>query len=184
MRSHSAARRRYTTDNAETQSESPPSPPFRPPPALIHRPPEMFTSRLAPALRALPRQASALRIARRGYAEAAATDGKLQLSLVLPHEVRWCPGDRRRFCLLMGVCSVFVVVDFGPSFVGRVGVLAFNPSPHFDCLSLRSLKKNAKKLCYSTPNTLFGPPINTSFAKTSILEIRSIHVHVRLSTRQ
>lgn len=144
----------------------------------------MFTSRLAPALRALPRQASAVRIARRGYAEAAATDGKLQLSLVLPHEVRWYPRNRKRFRLLMRVCFVFVVVDFGPSFVGRVGVLAFNPSPHLDSLSLRSQKKKNQKLCYSTLNTLSRSPINTSFAKTSILEIRSIHVHVRLSTHQ
>lgn len=108
----------------------------------------MFTSRLAPALRALPRQASALRIARRGYAEAAATDGKLQLSLVLPHEVRWYPRNRRRFCLLMRVRFVFVVVDFGPSFVGRVGVLAFNPSPHLDSLSLRSQKNISKTMLF------------------------------------
>lgn len=143
----------------------------------------MFTSRLAPALRALPRQASALRIARRGYAEAAATDGKLQLSLVLPHQVRWYPGNSRQFCLLMRVRFVFVAVDFGPSFVGRVGVLG---SIHhlisipYPC----SLKKKIKNLCYSTPNTLSRSPINTSSATTSILEIRSIHVHVRLSTRQ
>ncbi|TYJ53323.1 hypothetical protein B9479_006038 [Cryptococcus floricola] len=46
----------------------------------------MFAARITPALRALPRQASAVRIARRGYAEAAA-DGKLSLSLVLPHQL-------------------------------------------------------------------------------------------------
>lgn len=57
----------------------------------------MFASRLTPALRALPRQASALRVARRGYAEAA-TDGKLQLSLVLPHQVRPYAGKRRFVC--------------------------------------------------------------------------------------
>jgi hypothetical protein len=43
----------------------------------------MFASRLAPTLRALPRtQAQALR---RSYADVA--DGKLKLSLVLPHQV-------------------------------------------------------------------------------------------------
>ncbi|OCF55115.1 F-type H+-transporting ATPase subunit delta [Kwoniella mangroviensis CBS 10435] len=46
----------------------------------------MFASRLTSSLRALPRQASAVRMARRGYAEAAGADGKLQLSLVLPHQ--------------------------------------------------------------------------------------------------
>ncbi|ORY32075.1 F1 complex, delta/epsilon subunit of ATPase [Naematelia encephala] len=43
----------------------------------------MLSSRVAPALRSLPR-ASVIRSARRGYADV--QDGKLQLSLVLPHQ--------------------------------------------------------------------------------------------------
>ncbi|XAO24234.1 hypothetical protein I312_103029 [Cryptococcus bacillisporus CA1280] len=79
----------------------------------------MFTSRLAPALRALPRQASALRIARRGYAEAAATDGKLQLSLVLPHESLYSSS---------GVIQVNI-----PAATGDMGVLA-NHVPSVEAL--------------------------------------------------
>ncbi len=48
----------------------------------------MNASRLSSALRALPRQTPSLRAARRSYADAA--DGKLQLSLVLPHQVCAC----------------------------------------------------------------------------------------------
>jgi len=45
----------------------------------------MMSFALRSAFRAAPRQASAIRAARRSYADVA--DGKLQLSLVLPHQV-------------------------------------------------------------------------------------------------
>ncbi|WVR04958.1 hypothetical protein IAU60_001970 [Kwoniella sp. DSM 27419] len=69
----------------------------------------MFASRLTPALRALPRQASAVRMARRGYAEAA-QDGKLQLSLVLPHQSLYSS---------TGVTQVNI-----PAATGDMGILA------------------------------------------------------------
>ena len=62
-----------------------------------------MVSRLIPALRALPRSAVAARqvavVGRRGYAEVA--DGKLALSLVLPHEV----SDARRTFSNHEVCA-------------------------------------------------------------------------------
>ncbi|WWC69728.1 uncharacterized protein I206_103671 [Kwoniella pini CBS 10737] len=70
----------------------------------------MFASRLSSSLRALPRQASAVRMARRGYAEAAGSDGKLQLSLVLPHQSLYSSA---------GVIQVNL-----PAATGDMGVLA------------------------------------------------------------
>ncbi|WRT66860.1 ATP synthase F1, epsilon subunit [Kwoniella shivajii] len=77
----------------------------------------MFASRLAPSLRALPRQASAVRMARRGYAEAA--DGKLQLSLVLPHQSLYSSA---------GVIQVNL-----PAATGDMGILA-NHVPSVEAL--------------------------------------------------
>ncbi|WVQ71477.1 hypothetical protein IAR50_001015 [Cryptococcus sp. DSM 104548] len=78
----------------------------------------MFAARLTPALRALPRQASAVRIARRGYAEAAA-DGKLSLSLVLPHQSLYSAS---------GVTQVNI-----PAATGDMGILA-NHVPSVEAL--------------------------------------------------
>ncbi|WVQ77928.1 hypothetical protein IAT38_000008 [Cryptococcus sp. DSM 104549] len=79
----------------------------------------MFAARFAPAVRALPRQASAVRLARRGYAEAAANDGKLQLSLVLPHQSLYSSA---------GVLQVNI-----PAATGDMGILA-NHVPSVEAL--------------------------------------------------
>ncbi|WVO17030.1 hypothetical protein L204_104717 [Cryptococcus depauperatus] len=78
----------------------------------------MLVTRLSPALRAAPRQAQALQFARRGYAEAA-TDGKLQLSLVLPHQSLYTSS---------GVLQVNL-----PAATGDMGVLA-NHVPSIEAL--------------------------------------------------
>lgn len=122
----------------------------------------MFASRLTPALRALPRQASALRVARRGYAEAA-TDGKLQLSLVLPHQVRRY-ARKKAVCLLMHESIFCLRRRFWSVFCwSRWCVAVPGPPFHLDP-SLRSRKNYSIRF-----QTLY--PINPSIRPLQKLQL-------------